>query len=105
MACCALAAFLIGQFLLLWNRFRSAPADAGSAAAWRAGMPSPGPLRPIRLRRRLGLGLAMAGALGIAGVAVASTQPSRVELGSTRIYSSICGGEATSLLTRLWGRI
>lgn len=102
MACCAFAAFIIGQFLLLGGKLRAwltrdyAPLRA-SAAEWRPGLSvATSPQSPRkRSKRRIGYVLTGAGIVGMASAAfAASTQP-RVELGQTGIYVSICGDPGT----------
>lgn len=98
MACCALAAFLIGQMIIFWDRIRScfgtaAPAygaTAYGAADWRPGQVLP--TRKAAPRRRWGFVLATAGAFGMAGAAYAAASPATVELGNTGIFVSLCGG-------------
>jgi hypothetical protein len=95
MACCALAAFLIGQLLLFWGRVRRPLGDKGksaSAAQWRSGDPLAA-RQTGRARRQFGAGLAAAGALGLVGIAYAASGPARVELGTIGIYAPICGDQ------------
>jgi hypothetical protein len=94
MACCALAAFIMGQVLLLcaWLRGDAAEGVAPAAAAWRLGVTAP-PSNPVA-KRHLQISVAglvaLVAALGLAGLA-ATRQPGRVELGHTGIYANLCG--------------
>lgn len=108
MACCALAAFLIGQALLFWSelhaRFHRDPLAPMGAAAWRFG--DAAPLQPHRKRARLRLGalLATIGAAGLGGgAAYAASQPREVEIENTGIYATICGETTGFSLERLFG--
>ena len=96
MVCCALAALLIGNILLLWGRVRSwlhggAADRTVSAAAWTPGSSGRRASSRSRVRTRSGLVLAGLGLAGFAGAAVAASQPGTVELGDTGIYAPVCG--------------
>jgi len=96
MACCALAAFLIGHILLGWGRVRlwlgNRPAvRSAMAAEWAPSARSPLPTDNNRVRHRLGVLLAGLGLMGFAGAAVAAGQPRTVELGDTGIHAQVCG--------------
>jgi hypothetical protein len=102
MACCAFAAFIIGQFLLLGDKLRvwltrdSTPPKM-SAAEWRLGLSeTSNPQSPRkRAKRQIGYILTGLGIIGTAGAAFAASMQPMVELGQTGIYVPVCGDPGT----------